>query len=301
MRARSAPLVTAITIFLDEERFLAEAIDSVLAQDGVSFELLLVDDGSSDGSTALALDYARRHPEFVRYLEHEGHANKRQSATRNLGLAHARGEYVAFIDADDRWRPGKLAEQVALLDRMPDVGMVCGVVNYWSSWDGGVDRLVPTGSRRDVVLRPSHTSLALYPLGSGDSPCPSDLMVRRALVEDIGGFEDGFTDDTTVLYEDQGFFAKIFLRTPVYFSSRTWLDYRQHADSCVAGIAPSDRYRESRRHFLDWFAGYLERREPAGKAEVLRAIRAARRDLVLPRPLARLRRRWSQWLGDLVR
>lgn len=91
-----------ICIFYQAERFFSEAVDSVLAQDFPDFELLLCDDGSTDGGTTLARDYAARRPERVRYLEHPGHANRGMSATRNLGLAHARGELIALIDADDR-------------------------------------------------------------------------------------------------------------------------------------------------------------------------------------------------------
>jgi glycosyltransferase involved in cell wall biosynthesis len=128
------PRVSVIAIFFNEERFLAEAVESVLAQDFADHELLLVDDGSSDASTRIAQGYAAKRPGQVHYLEHPGHANRGMSATRNLGLAHAKGEYVAFIDADDRWRAGKLREQVALLDAHPEVGLLCGQVNYWRSW-----------------------------------------------------------------------------------------------------------------------------------------------------------------------
>jgi glycosyltransferase involved in cell wall biosynthesis len=86
------PRVSVIAIFFNEERFLAEAVESVLAQDFADRELLLVDDGSSDAITRIAQDYALRHPGKVRYLEHAGHANRGMSATRNLGLSQARGE-----------------------------------------------------------------------------------------------------------------------------------------------------------------------------------------------------------------
>lgn len=284
------PRVSVICIFFDAERFFAEAVDSALAQKGVSFELLLVDDGSTDESTRMAIEYARRHPEQVRYLEHEGHANKGMSEARNLGLLHARGEYVAFIDADDRWRPGKLAEQVAILDGRRDVGMVCGTVNYWRSWEGRADRLVPTGGMLDEVLRPPQTSLTVYPLGSADAPCPSDVMVRRALVEDVGGFEPEFRG----LFEDLAFFAKVYLRAPVLFSSHEWLDYRLHADSCVASVERAGRTDDARRFFFEWFAAYLEPREFPGKTDLVRALSKAQYELAHPRWVVRLRRLWRR-------
>src|SRR5918994_2063107 len=100
-------LVSCIVIFLDEERFIEEAIKSVFAQTYENWELLLVDDGSTDGSTQIALRYAERHPGKVRYLEHPGHQNRGMSASRNLGISQAKGEYVALLDADDVWLPHK--------------------------------------------------------------------------------------------------------------------------------------------------------------------------------------------------
>src|SRR5215211_5603498 len=94
----SKPRVSAIIIFLNAEKFIEEAIESVFGQTYDDWELLLVDDGSTDYSTQIALRYAEHYPEKVRYLEHPGHENRGMSAARNLGLSHARGEYVAFLD-----------------------------------------------------------------------------------------------------------------------------------------------------------------------------------------------------------
>src|SRR3954451_25115181 len=82
------PRVSVVTPFLNAERFLAEAVDSVLAQTYTDWELLLVDDGSSDGSTEVARNYVGLNPARVRYLEHPGHMNRGTSASRNLGIRH---------------------------------------------------------------------------------------------------------------------------------------------------------------------------------------------------------------------
>jgi glycosyltransferase involved in cell wall biosynthesis len=128
-----APRVSVIIIFLNGERFIEEAVESVLSQDFDSFELILVDDGSTDGSTAIARTYAEQHPHRVRYVDHPDHANRGMSASRNRGLGVARGEYVAFIDADDVWSPNKLTEQVAIMDAHPEVGMLCGAARMYAA------------------------------------------------------------------------------------------------------------------------------------------------------------------------
>ena len=94
--------------------FIREAIESVLAQDFTDFELILVDDGSTDGSSALARGYAENFPGKISYLEHANHRNRGMSASRNLGIRHALGAYISFCDADDAWIPGKLSEQLAI-------------------------------------------------------------------------------------------------------------------------------------------------------------------------------------------
>jgi glycosyltransferase involved in cell wall biosynthesis len=272
----SKPRVSVILVFLNGAEFIGEAITSVMTQTMDDFELLLCDDGSSDGSTEIARERAARHPAKVRYLEHPGHANKGASPTRNLGLCAARGEYVAFIDVDDVWRQKKLAEQTAIMTANPDVGLVCGTVRYWGSWNGGEDVLVPTGHVRNRVVRPPEASLALYPLGRAAAPCPSDILVRRDVVEAVGGFEEEFTGSRQ-LYEDQAFLSKLYLATPVFFSESVWLDYRQHADSCVASVNRDGLYGDVRLFFLNWFEDYLSRVPSASTAAVRPALRRALR------------------------
>lgn len=254
-----SPRVSVIIIFLNGEAFLPAAIQSVMGQTFQDFELLLCDDGSGEAASGIAKAWAARHPGKVFYLEHPGHVNRGMSATRNLGLDQARGEFVAFIDADDVWAPEKLADQAAIMDAHPELGMVCGTVNYWNSWMGGQDVLTPTGHVYDQVVPPPQASLNLYPLGNAAAPCPSDLLLRRHAVEGIGRFEAHFTGPKQ-MYEDQGFLAKLYLAWPVWFSSKVWLNYRQHEDSCVAEVTRDGRYGEVRQYFLTWFEGYLKDR-----------------------------------------
>jgi glycosyltransferase involved in cell wall biosynthesis len=277
-RGMDHPRVSVITIFLNEEKFLTEAINSVLAQTLEDWEYLLVDDGSSDASTAIAKAYEAQLPEKIRYLEHAGHLNKGMSAARNLGLELARGEYVAFLDADDVWTASKLADQITILDTYSKIGMLCGSVNYWSSWSAGHDIILQTGHKQDAIVYPPEASLALYPLGTAAAPSMSDMIVRTYLARTIGGFEEQFTG----MYEDQAFLAKLYLEAPVYFSSKVWSKYRQHAGSCVASARGSGTYREIRFCFLTWFEAYLKNK-PKIDCRVLAALNRALRPYRRPR------------------
>jgi glycosyltransferase involved in cell wall biosynthesis len=287
--------VSVVTIFYNAAEFLGDAIESVLGQGYRDFELLLVDDGSTDASAEIALAHVQGESDRIRYLQHPCGENRGAAAARNLGIREARGELIAFIDADDRWRPGKLAEQVTLFDCFPEVEASCGTVNYWRSWAGGEDELVPTGHVRNTPIKAPEAILALYPLGKSAAPCPSDLMIRRTTAVAIGGFEEGFTG-ALQLYEDQAFLAKLYLEGTVYFDERCWLDYRRHDASCVATVSKDGRYDEVRRHFLEWLQAYLAERPDLQHPGVIGALNRA----LIPYRYPRLRQPLRA-AGKLVR
>jgi glycosyltransferase involved in cell wall biosynthesis len=261
--------VSVVLIFYDAQDYLAEAIESVLAQDDQDFELILVDDGSNDSSTDIARDYARRDETRVRYVQFPGRQNRGRSAARNFGLQHARGAFVAFIDADDRWAPRKLREQLELLAAMPAVDAVCGAVNYWRSWDGGIDKRVPTGHVEEAVVSPPDALLFWYPLGKAHAPSMSDLLMRTESVRAVNGFEDQFTG----AYDDQAFLTKFYFRSAIYVSSQIWSDYRLHDHSCMATLITEGGYHEARSRFLSWFEQYLMDRPEYQDPAVMAALR----------------------------
>ena len=127
---KDKPLVSVIMIFLNAEKFIEEAIESVFTQSYDNWELLLVDDGSNDGSSTIARRYSEKYPEKVRYLEHDGHQNRGKSASRNLGINNSRGEYIALLDADDVFLPQKLEQQVEILESLPEAAMLYGRTHH---------------------------------------------------------------------------------------------------------------------------------------------------------------------------
>jgi len=125
----SANAVTSVIVpVFNGERFLAEALQSVLAQTLPPDEIIVVDDGSTDGSAALAAQFPR-----VLVLQQP---NRGAGAALNLGIRHARGDLLAFLDADDRWLPGKLAAQSAILAADATVDMVFGHVRQFRQGEG---------------------------------------------------------------------------------------------------------------------------------------------------------------------
>ena len=252
------PRVSAVVIFLDEERFLGEAIESVRSQSLDEWELLLVDDGSTDASPALAREAAASEPERIRYLEHPGHSNRGMSAARNLGLAAARGEFVAFLDADDVWLPRRLERAVALLDANPEAEMAYGRTQYWTSWSGGradSDWIQPHGFGADRIVAPPEL-LRMFLAGEAALPCMGSLTARREAALACGGFVEAFRG----MYEDQAFLARFCLDRPVYVSDEHWDRYRQHPDSACATAARSDQAERARVAYHAWLADFLQSR-----------------------------------------
>ena len=253
-------LVSVVVIFLDAQRFLEDAIRSVFAQTYSSWELLLVDDGSSDRSGAVAHAWRAAHPARVRCLAHEGRANRGMSASRNLGIAHALGEYVAMLDADDVWTPEKLEQQTAILRARPEVALVYGRRQYWSSWtretDPAEDSVSPLGVEPGSVLRPPGLLTRTVARQGAVLPCPSDLLFRRDMAIRIGGFEEAFRG-IYAMYEDKAFLVKVGLHETVYVADECWTRYRQHPDSCVSTVVRAGQASAAREFFLRWFEAYL--------------------------------------------
>jgi glycosyltransferase involved in cell wall biosynthesis len=269
----TSPIVSVIMIFLNGDRFMVEAIESICAQTHKNWELLLVDDGSTDGSAAIGQRYVQQRPQQVRCLHHPGRENRGMSASRNLGLAHARGEYVAFLDADDVWLPDKLAEQVAIMERHPEAGMVYGRTLIWYSWTGKpedkeLDHTYDLGVLPDTLVQPP-VLFHLLLENKAQTPTTCNALMRHEVVDAVGGFEESFRG----LYEDQVFFAKVHLRVPVYVAGACWARYRQHAESCTSPPVDLVDYYVLRRPLLKWLVKYLERQGISRDSDVWRALR----------------------------
>lgn len=260
-------LVSIVVAFYNAERFLAEAIESVLAQTYTQWELLLVDDGSTDSGTKIAHEYAARSQGRIRCLEHPGHRNLGMCTARNLAVRESRGQFIAVLDSDDYWLPHKLEEQVALIKTYPEVGLIYGHSEYWYDWSGEerhvgknfVDRLAPSGR----VYYPPELFM-LCNLGHVGQPCPSDFFLRREVVMQVSGFEEVF-DPVHQMYEDQAFLAKIYLKVPVYVAPACWDRYRIHEKSLGAVSDSEGRSEATKQFYFRWLGEYL--RESGVKEE----------------------------------
>jgi glycosyltransferase involved in cell wall biosynthesis len=255
------PIVSVIISFLNAEKFIRETIESVLAQTYENWELLFVDDGSTDNSTYVAKEFAKSNPEKIYYFEHDDHRNHGTSASINLGIAKARGDLFSFLNADDIWLPQYLEQLVSILESFSEAAMVYSPAHIWRNWKGTLDvygrddSIQNLGVKLDRLFMPL-TLLAHWLQDEGSTPCTGATLVRRAAIERIGGWEENFRG----MYDDQVFYSKICSEAPVFVSSEIGFWYRRHPESmCVIAGKTGDHYAK-RFTFLEWVETYLSKK-----------------------------------------
>jgi glycosyltransferase involved in cell wall biosynthesis len=215
------PLVSVIIPTHNRSWILEEAIDSVLAQEGCAFELIVVDDGSTDATDDLLVAYGDR----LTVVRQE---NRGVSAARNAGIRRASGSLVALLDSDDRWLPGKLAAQAAFFERRPEA-MICQTQEVWIRngvrVNPGKRHLKPSGRIFEASLRLCLVS-------------PSAVMMRRGLFDIVGLFDEALT-----ACEDYDMWLRVGCRFPVSLIDDPLVVKRGGHPDQLSRMAGLDRFR----------------------------------------------------------
>jgi len=176
--------------------YLESAIDSVRGQNFTQFGIIVVDDGSNDGTA----DHVRelREPKKLKYMKipHSGFPGK----VRNAGAREARGEYLAFLDSDDLWKPEKLARQVVFFKEHPDI-RICHTREIWQRGETIVSQAGQRHKRSGDIFT---DALKKCIIG------PSTVMMRRELFEELGGFREDLE-----IAEDYELWLRITAKYPV--------------------------------------------------------------------------------------
>jgi glycosyltransferase involved in cell wall biosynthesis len=221
-------LVSIIVPAYNAERFLARTLRSALRQTYVTLEMIVIDDGSTDSTAAVARAFAQS-DERVRVISFP---NGGVAKARNIGINEAAGELIAFLDADDLWHPTKLERQVAALDEMKDAAAV-----YTLSRDIDVDdRVFGRGRRAAFNGYTFARHLYVKPIGNG-----STLLVRRESALAVGGFEPSWAARGIGGCEDLDFELKLAARYPMAAVPLYLVGYRHYA-----GSMSSDKLRMAR-------------------------------------------------------
>lgn len=200
---------------------IKEAIDSVLTQNYSDFELIVVDDGSTDDTQNILAEYKSR----IRILQQD---NKGVSAARNYGIDKARGDYLAFLDSDDIWLQNKITTQVNFFKQDPD-SLICQTQEIW----------IRNGKR--VNPKKYHKKYSGMIFEKTLPRClvsPSAVMIKKSLIEEVGCF-----DETLPACEDYDLWLRISYRYPVHLIPKALIIKRGgHSDQLSANPG-LDKYR----------------------------------------------------------
>jgi len=211
--------VSVVIPTYNHARFVEEAVDSVLSQTSPPAETIVVDDGSTD-------DTARRLETFVGRIEVIRQANAGVSAARNHGAAHATGDVLAFLDADDAWVPTKLERQLAHMEADEGLGLVhCGITEVDVAGRSLRDRLDgQEGWVADAMLRFEGSGVIL---GGGSS-----ALMRRGAFDTVGGYDEAMSTSA-----DWDLLRRIARRWRVGFVAEPLVRYRLHGGNMHHNVA----------------------------------------------------------------
>lgn len=202
----SYPTISVIIAVFNGERFLAEAIRSVLEQTLPPDEIIVVDDGSTDGSAAIVAELARTSSPPIRYLYQE---NRGPAAARNHGVQLATGAFIGFLDADDVWDRSKLSVQLRLLTEDGTARLVWGDVQEFK-----------TENQQRIMLGPPHPG-----------PHVGSVLMQRAVFEQVGSYDESMWHG-----EDLDWFLRSReLRIPAITHRERVLWYRHHEHNMWLG------------------------------------------------------------------
>ena len=215
------PLVSVISPTYNRGWIVKEAIDSVLAQDYVNFELIVVDDGSTDNTHDILDSYQNN----ILVLRQN---NKGVSAARNRGLAAASGHFIAFLDSDDTWLPQKLSRQVDFFQSNPDA-LICQTEEIWIRNNVRVNPKKRHKKPSGMIFEPS-LSLCLV--------SPSAVMIKKNLFEEVGLF-----DETLPACEDYDLWLRISCRHPVHLIDTPLIIKRGGHDDQLSASPGLDKFR----------------------------------------------------------
>jgi glycosyltransferase involved in cell wall biosynthesis len=214
------PLVSVIIPAHNARKYVLEAIGSVLLQNYAPIEILLIDDGSTDGMAELV----QREMPQVRIIQQ---ANVGVAAARNTGLRHVTGELICFLDADDGWFPGKLAAQVSYLARHPQVGLV---YHPWlvrkPNANGVFADLTPPQQTANDVMDPAHSGWIYLDLLLDCIVHTSSVMLRRAVAQKVGFFNQALSSG-----EDYHYWLRVSRQCEMHKQRGVYSFYRDAANS----------------------------------------------------------------------
>jgi glycosyltransferase involved in cell wall biosynthesis len=252
---RRKPIISVIVPIFNAGKFLDETIQSVINQTFTDWELILVDDGSTDDSLIIASEYSKK-DDRIKSLQHPGGVNLGVSCTRNLGIKYSAGTFIALLDSDDTWYRNKLEKQIDIFIRYPDISLVYHKLKTKFDLENFVfPEICGSGTvgRQDYIYKKMVRDKVWMPNSS---------VVFNANVLNKTGL---FNEKLKYQIEDHLFFTKCTYHFKSYFLDEILGEYRIHSSSYTTNT----RWENSFYEF--WFYLLIDR-SIKDKAVIFKAI-----------------------------
>jgi glycosyltransferase involved in cell wall biosynthesis len=223
------PLITVTICCFNGERYLERTLNSVLAQDYSNFEIVIVDDGSNDGTARIIEQFAGRH-KCIRGFFRNNHG---LPASRNYSICQARGEWIAIIDQDDLWYPTRLSRQLEIAQSYPTAGLVFGNVHHIDASDEVIDdhmstfllpdSFIPKGDAGNLLLRQGCFSASV------------SCLIKRETLRVVGAL------DESIAYAcDYDYFIRAGFEVDFAYTRDFLAAWRRHAEQATSTYSKRD-------------------------------------------------------------
>ena len=236
------PLVSVVVPLFNGGNYIKDTLMSILSQSYDNFEILVVDDSSSDDGPIKVSEFMEQYPDKIRMLSHPDHKNLGVAPSRNVAIRNAKGYYIAFLDQDDIWLPDKLEKQIVALQQYPEASLVYAKVIYID--EGGKEKKIrgihPTYGK-GVVGNPRNVFSKLI---QEDFIPNLTVLVKKSCLERVGLLDEGPRYE----YEDWLLLSKLAYFYKFLFIPEVLGKWREHSSNYSSNIFNTGQFRDAEEH-----------------------------------------------------
>jgi glycosyltransferase involved in cell wall biosynthesis len=243
MRPDLDPVVSVVIPIYNGGKYIASTLESILSQSYSPFEIIVIDDGSTDDGPGKVSEYVEKYPHQIRMLRHPDGGNHWITASRNLGIRNARGTHIAFVDSDDLWLPQKLECQMEMFSRYPDAGLVYARTSFID----GTGSVLPAEGKYTAAGKgtPGPPRYIFGELIKENFIPTLTAIVRKDCLERVGLFNV----QSRYQFEDWIVFSKIAYFYKIGYVHEVVAGYRFHDGNYSAHISDTGRFFKADEHY----------------------------------------------------
>jgi len=256
-------MVSIIIPCYNSGKYLSECIDSILFQDYTDFEIIIVNDCSSDNTSQIATNYAKVDIR-IKVTSTSDVQSMGASNARNKGFEISKGEYVVFLDSDDIWLPTSLKRLVNLIEEHNEVGWLIGNCIYFKDFRYNLDSYQYSKYDFEEGVYEKFELLPKFIRNFNQTPSQGAAIIKRDVIIKIKGWENEFK----MTFTDQAFYSKILCETKTFVTYDYFLLYRNHEESSSMKSFRNGEFKKNEKIYFQWLIRNIQSYEFREKDEV---------------------------------